>query len=373
MRIGFDAKRAFFNRSGLGNYSRDVIKALVYNFPENEYFLYSPTDKKVKLFIDPEKITVGLPSIAKGKFFGSYWRSFLLSKRLHKDRINIYHGLSNELPNNIRKSGTKSVVTIHDLIFVRHPEWYKPVDRKIYEKKFKYSSRCADKIVAVSQQTKSDLIEYFGIEENKITVIYQGCNEIFMQKVTHEITSEVLKKYGVPDKYILTVGTIEERKNLLQIIKALHQGHINFPLVAVGKPTSYLNEIKRYISKNKVKGITLLHNVPLSDLPALYQNAAMFIYPSVFEGFGIPILEALWSGVPVITSKGGCFSEAGGTSSIYIDPGNPGEIYSAINELLTNSHLCQSIIDDGYKHAHQFTTQDSARQIMELYFTLGNG
>jgi len=373
MRIGFDAKRAFYNHSGLGNYSRDVIKTLVHDFPTHEYHLYSPTIKKAVHFLDSSKVTIGLPTYAKSKLLSSYWRSFLLSDRLKKDKIEIYHGLSNELPANINKSGIKSVVTIHDLIFIRHPEWYKPVDRKIYEKKFKHSSQSADKVIAVSKQTKSDLIEFFGIEEKKVEVVYQGCNDIYLHDATTRKKTEVRLKYELPEKYMLYVGTIEARKNLLQVVKAIHNGNVSFPLIVIGKPTPYLDEIKKYIAINNLKGINILHNIPQSDLPAIYQNASIFIYPSIFEGFGIPILEALWSKVPVITSKGGCFNEVGGNSSKYIDPNNVDEITYSIKELLTDSSLCRTMIENGYRHAQQFTAGKNALDIMNVYTRLING
>lgn len=373
MRIGFDAKRAFYNRSGLGNYSRNVIKALVHDYPEHEYFLYTPKFKNHISFVDSDRYTIGLPTLAKGKIFSSFWRSFLLTKRIKKDRIDIYHGLSNELPANIHKSGAKTVVTIHDLIFIRHPEWYKPIDRKIYERKFRYSSQCADKVIAASEQTKSDLIEYFGISAEKIAVIYQGCNDIFMERASSERISEIKKKYGVPEQYILFVGTIEERKNLLQVIKAMQQANIDFPLVAIGKPTRYLDVIKSFIAQNDMKGVSFLHNVPLADLPAFYQGASLFIYPSRFEGFGIPILEALWSKIPVITSKGGCFSEVGGEFSKYVAPENTSEMANAIKDILTNKRLIEIMINNGFEHAQQFTAAKSARQIMDLYNSLIHG
>lgn len=373
MRIGFDAKRAFYNHSGLGNYSRDVIKTLVHDFPAHEYHLYSPAIKNAVHFLDSSKVTIGLPTFAKSKILSSYWRSFLLSDRLKKDKIEIYHGLSNELPANINKSGVKSIVTIHDLIFIRHPEWYKPIDCKIYEKKFRYSCEVADKIIAVSKQTKSDLVEFFGIEENKIDIVYQGCNDIFMHEATTRKKTEVKLKYNLPENYLLYVGTIEERKNLLQVVRAIHKGNISSPLVIIGKPTSYLAKIKEYIASHNLKGITFLHNIPQADLPAIYQNASVFIYPSIFEGFGIPILEALWSKVPVITSMGGCFNEVGGSSSKYIDPKNVDEISHIISELLDDPSLCQSMIDNGYNHAQQFTAKHNAQYIMNIYTNLVNG
>jgi glycosyltransferase involved in cell wall biosynthesis len=180
MRIGFDAKRAFFNRSGLGNYSRDTIHSLFQHFPGNDFFLYTPSTKNALSWkYDNPNLYICTSSKRIGKIGQAYWRSFLLNKRLQSDGIDLYHGLSNELPYHLEKTGIKSVVTIHDLIFMHHPEWYKPVDRLIYRKKFNHSSRIADRVVTVSRQTQHDLVNFFGIEKRKIEVIYQGCNNAF--------------------------------------------------------------------------------------------------------------------------------------------------------------------------------------------------
>jgi glycosyltransferase involved in cell wall biosynthesis len=367
MRIGFDAKRAYYNRSGLGNYSRDIIKSVLHSFPGNEYFLYTPSIKNPILFLNTESVKVCSPSNSKNKIVNSFWRSFLLKNRLQKDKIDLYHGLSNELPLNIHKSKVKSIVTIHDLIFMRYPQWYNLIDRKIYERKFRYRSQVADRIITVSNQTKSDLINFFGTDEEKIKVIYQGCNESFTKRSGAEEKTLVTLKYNLPEEYLLYVGTIEERKNLLQIIKAIHQHKIDITLVVIGRLTKYLDSIKEYIKKYQLKNIIFLQNVNMEELAAIYQNAALFIYPSIFEGFGIPILEALWSKVPVITSKGGCFEEVGGASSIYIDPLNVDEIANAIVNVLSDKTLSLLMSEKGYLHAQKFSNQVIARQVMELY------
>lgn len=367
MRIGFDAKRAFLNRSGLGNYSRDIIRSLHQNYTANEYFLYTPNLKNSLPVVEGESITISKPPESYGKLRQAYWRSLMLSNQVQKDKLDIYHGLSNELPRNIHKSGAKTVVTIHDLIFMRYPEWYKPLDRAIYKKKFSSSSKTADRVITVSQQTKADLIDFFGIEEKKIKVIYQGCNEVFKNTLNEKHKSEVKTKWELPDEYLLYVGTIEKRKNLLNLIKAIHQQGITIPLVVVGRQTAYMKQVNEYIMDNDLKNILFLKEVSVEDLPGIYQMAKIFIYPSVFEGFGIPILEAMVSGVPVITSKGGCFSEVGGDSSIYIDPSNVEELGTELKKLISDTAQQQKMIAAGLKHATQFSNTTIASQIMELY------
>ena len=264
------------------------------------------------------------------------------------------------------------MVTIHDLIFMRYPEWYRPVDRVIYRNKFRYSSRIANRVIAVSQQTREDLVNFFGIEREKIHVIYQGCNESFAKRLNDTQKRQVRLKWNLPEHYLLYVGTIEKRKNLLNLIRAIHQHGIDMPLVVVGKPTKYMKDIRDYIEIHQLKNVFFLNEIPVEDLPGIYQMASMFIYPSVFEGFGIPILEALVSGIPVITSKNGCFHEVGGNSTLYIDPSDTEELGTELKRLLSDRALQNKMIADGLRHSEQFTNDTIARQVMDLYLDLLN-
>jgi glycosyltransferase involved in cell wall biosynthesis len=372
MRIGFDAKRAFFNRSGLGNYSRDLILALLHYYPENEYCLYTPSLQNSISFLPENNILTVLPPGNPGKLRQAFWRSYSLAERAKKDDLDIFHGLSNELPNAIHRKGIKSVVTIHDLIFMRYPQWYNPFDVVIYKRKFRYGSIRADRIVAISKQTKEDLISFFNIEERKIQVIYQGCNDVFKNRLSEEDKKKVRGKWNLPGEYMLYVGTVEERKNLLNLIKAIHQEGIAIPLVVVGRHTTYAKRVQEYMKNHSLKHIYFLKEVPVTDLPGIYQMAEVFIYPSLFEGFGIPILEALYSGVPVITSKGGCFDEVGGNTSLYVDPLITEEIGAAIKKILADTIMQQKMKEAGYKHAQKFSGEKSAEQLMDIYTNMMN-
>jgi glycosyltransferase involved in cell wall biosynthesis len=269
-------------------------------------------------------------------------------------------------------NAVKTVVSIHDLIFLRYPEFYKPIDRKIYTSKFRHACRDANKIIAISQQTKSDIMEFFGTAENKIDVIYQACNEGFHSLATSSERIALKEKYGLPENYLLYVGTIEKRKNLLNLLQAIHLGKIDVPLVIVGKPTNYLKPVQDYIRTNRIENIYFLSGVPNEDLPGIYQMSTLFVYPSVFEGFGIPILEALYSKTPVITSIGSCFSEAGGKYSIYIDPTNPEEMANAITRVLSDTNLQSTMVEEGYKHALSFDHSTIASRLMNMYKQLVN-
>jgi len=373
MRIGFDAKRAFLNNTGLGNYSRDTIRVLSHFYTTNKYFLYTTKNNKnpkLSFLKDSKNTYIRTPESLLNKALKAYWRSKSIVKDLFNNKIDIYHGLSHEIPLGIEKTSIKTVVTIHDLIFIRYPHLFKTIDRKIYYKKFKSACERANKIIAVSEQTKKDIIAFFDIPKNKITVVYQGCNKIFQNTVTDSIKREALSKYNIPNKYLLYVGAIEERKNLLTILKTLK----DLPkqrLVIIGNGKSYKVKCLRFISKNNLSDrVMFLSDLSLEEMAVLYQSAQVMIYPSIFEGFGIPILESLFSKTPVITSKGGCFSEAGGSNSKYINPLSVSEMKEAILEIQDSTELQNTMREKGFKYAQKFTDDKIAKNLMTVYNTL---
>jgi glycosyltransferase involved in cell wall biosynthesis len=238
----------------------------------------------------------------------------------------------------------------------------------IYRFKFRLACRNADKIIAVSECTKRDIVSFFRIPEEKITVIYQGCHPIFRQKVTDEKKSEIADKYRLPSRFILSVGSVEARKNLLLAVKALKNIPEDIHLVAVGKSTLYQSEVEQYAEKAGLQSrVHILNNVSFEDLPTLYQSADVFVFPSFFEGFGIPIIEALSSEIPVIAATGSCLEEAGGPGSVYVNPNDDAELSERIMEILTNQELANKMIETGKKYVKRFSEKTIAVEIMNVY------
>jgi glycosyltransferase involved in cell wall biosynthesis len=179
----------------------------------------------------------------------------------------------------------------------------------------------ADKIIAISEQTKRDIIEFLKVPESKIEVIYQGCHKAFKEQQSPELIQQTKEKYQLPERFILNVGTIEDRKNLLNVVKAISGTEI--PLVVVGRKTKYYQKIETFLKKNKMeKQVLFLEGVSMDELAVIYKLADIFVYPSFFEGFGIPVIEALFSKTVVVTSNTSCLPEAGGKDSVYINPDN---------------------------------------------------
>lgn len=371
MRIGFDAKRLFNNFTGLGNYSRFLVKALVEHFPDHHYTLYSPkvkahTDTK-EFRVNPKLIVRTPPRWVKGSGFGSFWRSINLGNIAFREGVDILHGLSNELPVT-KPKGLKTVVTVHDLIFIRFPELYKKIDVAIYKKKLERACTSADKIIAISEQTSRDLHEFMQVDKNRIKVIYQGCNAIFKQAVEERGKQKVREKYKLPVRYILNVGTLEPRKNALLLLQALTKLPTDVSLVLIGKQTGYQKVLDQFINENSLAPrVHFIHELDFTDLPAIYQQAEVFVYPSRFEGFGIPIIEAIHSRVPVIAATGSCLEEAGGPDGIYVNPDDADSLAKEINKLMSDSAYKENKIVKGLSHVQQFDPAQIAAQVFAVY------
>ncbi|MCK4858010.1 MAG: glycosyltransferase family 4 protein [candidate division Zixibacteria bacterium] len=375
MRIGFDAKRAICNLTGLGNYSRGLIRSLVAAYPENEYFLYTPSAKENSRlnFLNDTNARIMLPRSWWGRRLSSFWRTFGLTRQLQQDNIDLFHGLSHELPYRIDKVGIKSVVTIHDLIFLRYPRLYTFADRRVYLKKIRHSCRIADSIVAVSKQTRRDLIDFLSIKPERIQVIYQSCDPIFYHSASTEQKAACRKRYHLPTQYILSVGTIEERKNLLLLIKAIEllKSKLDLFLIVIGRATAYKDQVTAHIQKAGLADrVLFLEDVSFPDFPAIYQMASSFVYPSRFEGFGIPIVEALFSKVPVIATRGSCLEESGGPESVYVSPDSADELAQKLELTLTDSILRTKITATGYSYAQRFREEIVAGNVMAHYVEL---
>ena len=362
--IGFDAKRIVRNGTGLGSYGRTLVNDLA-KYPLT-LRLYAPDEGRDDLrnqIVQSEHISFHIPHST----FHPFWRSYGMVKDLKRDGVQLFHGLSGELPIGIRKSGIKSVVTIHDLIFLRHPEFYNPIDVKLYTWKFRQTLREADHIIAISECTKRDILEYGGqdVSEDKITLVYQSCSPRFdisrPPAPSHPLTPET-------KRYILSVGSIEARKNTLLAVKALPYLPSDVSLVLVGRHTKYTDTILAYAKEHQLEHrVKVMHGVPDTDLPALYAGAEAFVYPSVYEGFGIPIIEAISCGLPVVACTGSCLEEAGGPDSFYVAPDDFLGMADAIRHSLKGADGREERIKRSMDYIQRFNGNDVAGQVYELY------
>lgn len=375
MKIGYDAKRIVRNGTGLGNYGRTLVNDLA-KHEGIDLHLYAPDEGRADLR------TQVLPGVnwhfARSKP-GLYsrqtpglWRTWGIVKDLRRDGIQLYHGLSGELPIGIRKSGIRSVVTIHDLIFLRHPEYYHWIDTKIYTWKFRQTLREADHIIAISQCTRRDIIELGHVDPARISLIYQSCAPRFTQGGRNDVQSDCTSFLSpCVKRYILSVGSIEERKNVLLAVKALHWLPEDVGLIVVGRPTKYTDVVRRYIEDNGLTPrVSILHGITDEELPALYAGAEAFVYPSRYEGFGIPIIEAINCGLPVVACTGSCLEEAGGPDSLYVDPDDAEAMAAAIRRVLRGANGREQRIVKSQEYIRRFEGRDVASQVIDLYRSL---
>ena len=370
--IGFDAKRIVRNATGLGNYSRTLVNDLAAVVPDDwRLKLYTPDAGREVLqsqIVESEQVQFVYPEHRPLKIQRSLWRIGPIVSDLKRDGVKLYHGLTGELPKGISAAGIRSVVTIHDLIFLRHPEYYNRLDVKIYDWKFRMACREADRIIAISERTKQDIMELGGVSEDRIDVIYQSCSPRFQATTTPQQQDEVRDRYQLPRRFVFSVGSIEERKNILLAVRALHHLPEDIHLVAVGRQTNYSQKtLKEAAGSGLEQRVHFLHNVPDSDLQVLYQLAEVFVYPSRYEGFGIPIIEAIRSGLPVVAATGSCLEEAGGPDCLYVSPDDAEALAASILKLLKGRPERERRIQHSREYVRRFEGNDVASQILDVY------
>lgn len=370
MIIGYDGKRAINNMTGLGNYSRLVIESVALTFPASKLLVYTPKlseNPRLAEIRSLHNVEFRLPP-PQG-FQGSLWRTFGMTNNLRADKVEIFHGLSNELPLNIKSSGIPSVVTIHDVIYRRRPQCYNAVDRILYD--FKYGRSChnATRIIAVSQRTKDDIVEIYGVSPEKIDVVYQGCDDSFKTVMPPDKLESIRRRLLLPQRYVLQVGTIEERKNLELTVRAMSSVPKDVKLLIVGRDRKgYLAKVKGIAKELGILSrLDIRHDITFADLPAVCQMAEVVAYPSFYEGFGIPVLEGLESRRPVIAATGSCLEEAGGEAAFYVHPDDPRAMGDIICGLLDGSISSADRIEKGLRHAARFNTSEMADRLMSIY------
>ena len=362
--IGLDAKRIVRNGTGLGSYGRTLVNDLAARADGDLLRLYAPDEgrddlrRQVKITPDVRFCYPKGKLSALGK---ALWRSRGIVSDLVADGVDVFHGLSGELPTGLRCAGIKSVVTIHDLIFLRHPEWYNWIDTKIYAWKFRQTLREADRIIAISERTRQDIMELGGIGDDRIRLVYQSYAPRFAALPAGQALEAVRARYQLPERFVLNVGTIERRKNVKLAVEALALLPQDIHLVVVGRQTPYVKELP------ETPRVHLLSGVSDEELAAIYAMAEAFVYPSRYEGFGIPIIEAIAAGLPVVACTGSCLEEAGGPDSLYVDPDDVQGLAAALSAVLRGTEGREQRISRSQQYIARFRGTDVAGQVRAIY------
>lgn len=371
MTIGYDAKRLFTNYTGLGNYSRTLLRNLAQFYPKDQYTLYTPrinASEETNFFLDNPAYQIIQPQGG----IKSLWRSHGMAGRFAADGLDLFHGLSHEIPLRAKRSGVKTVVTIHDLVFKEYPETYAFWDRQIYDFKFKYSCQEADHVIAISEHTKRDIVKYYGIAPEKVSVVYQSIAPLFFEASDPENDARVIGKLNLPSEFLLYVGSVQERKCLDLIIQAyeLLGAEERLPLIVVGSGSAYEQKVMQHVADAGLtdKVIRLSGLGDNRDLKSLYGLATALVYPSKYEGFGLPVAEALLSKTPAITTTASSLPEAGGPDSLYVTPDDAEGMAEAIRRVVSDATLRKTMIEKGdqYARAH-FGAEVTTHAMMEVY------
>ena len=370
MVIGYDAKRAFCNRTGLGNYSRGVVAGVLRSAHAKgmRAVLYTPHAEPsfASYFDDVPQAQVRQPQ-GLWRCMPGIWRTLAPAQHVCKDGVQLYHGLSHELPL-ILPTGVRRVVTMHDLIVRRYPHYFSLFDRIVHRLKQRHACRVADVVVAISEQTKRDLIDFMHVPEEKIHVVYQSCEPQFWQPVGDAQVSAVREKYGLPERYVVCVGTVEERKNQLCAIEAMKQLPDDIALVIVGRPRGAYG--RQVVAAADGKRVRILTGASFADFPALYAGALASVYMSRFEGFGIPVLESICCDCPVVTSNVSSMPEAGGDAALYAAPDDADAVAAHLIHLASDAAFRQQCIKKGRAWRTRFSPEVVAQQMLDLYRSL---
>lgn len=352
MRIGFDAKRFYHNSTGLGNYSRSLIDGLRRFAPELDLRLYD----------------------LKGAN-----RAFSMAGMARRDNCDIFHGLSNSLPFDIRLKGAtsnrmKSIVTIHDVCWRTFPRMYHLADIFIHDFKCRFAVKNADCIIAISESTKNDIVYHYGIDPEKIKVIYQSVDAIYFEPIDKTVARTLLAERFplLARDFILCVGSINARKNLLNALKAMAAlAPENRPqLVICGKgDKEYTSLCMGYADRNlRPTDVLWLDNADNQTLKLLYGAALAMLYPSFYEGFGLPVVEALLQSTPVITSNCSSLPEAAGPGALLVDPDKPEQITDSILRLCESPALRAELSTDGYRYCiSNFAPENAVKKYLAVY------
>ena len=375
MNIGIDASRAFEKeRTGIEEYSYQLIKNLaMMDLKSHQIFLYA----RKNLVIDFD-----LPDNFKLKIISpnKFWTQIGLASEMLRNKIDVLFVPAYAVPQ-IHPSET--VVTIHGLEYKYFPECYSLKERMILEINTKLSIKLASKIIVPSENTKKDLIKFYGVEEGKINVVYHGVNSNwskgFSPKVKQNNLVQIRAEALTPkiEFNVLFLGRLEKRKNIVNLVKAFelfknqlrrrHSGMSPSQLILVGKAGFGFEEIKTTIQESQFKkDIILKDYISESEKEELYQNADLFILPSFYEGFGLPVLEAMSYGVPVVCSNTSSLPEVAGGAALLIDPNNIQEISEAMSKVFSNSDLKNKMIEKGFENIRRFSWEKCVRETMEV-------
>jgi glycosyltransferase involved in cell wall biosynthesis len=399
MRIGIDYTSAVCQGAGIGRYTRELVNALLACDPADEFRLFAAASAgrrgKGEPLLVPAAINAGLRLLPiSDRRMATIWHRLRLPipVELFTGQVDVFHSPDFTLPPVWR---ARTLLTIHDLSFVTHPETVHPLVLRYLNAAVPRSVRRADHVIAVSEHTRRDLVHWLGIGEEHVSVIYHGVNPAFRRVADGERLAAVRARYGLPERFILHVGTLQPRKNLPRLIEAYaaligagdglgwppprpspaRQGRVGagatgeLPVLVLAGGKGWLeDEIYASVKHLGLEGyVRFLGFVDDADLPALYSLAELFVFPTLYEGFGLPVLEAMACGTPVVCSDASSLPEVTGEAALLVAPTDVSGLTAAMRRALTDADLRARLFAAGLARARQFTWEDAARRTVALY------
>lgn len=372
MNIAIDGTIIREEITGTGFYITNLINGLVKIDNLNSYYIFGDEENlKRYINIEDKKNFKIIHKRFKNRILRVLWEYFILPFELKKLKIIILHSPNYITP--LFKFGFKIILTIHDLTFLLFPEKYTITKRLLFNKMIRIFIKMADKIIAVSENTKKDILNFYNVPGNKVVVTYESYPDYYNYFIDKDKAKEVSKKYGIGANFILYVGMIEPRKNILSLLKAFVElgKELDLDLVIVGKKGWYYKEIEQYIIN--IENLKLRNNiiftgyVPEQELKYFYKSAFMFVYPSLYEGFGLPPLQAMACGTPVITSNVSSLPEVVGDAAIKINPDSLDDLVKSIKLVYNDQDFRNLLIKKGLERAELFDLEIIAQNTLSIY------
>jgi glycosyltransferase involved in cell wall biosynthesis len=361
--------------TGIGKYTEYLYEHIWAIDTDNEYVFFSNRPSPKLKERGKDRVTFrSAPSPLANKYVRVGWENFVLPIHLFMDTVHLVHCVNYSLPVTI-PSRIKKVVTVHDLIWLKFPDYFPKDTVYAAKKRFQHACICADVIIAVSENTKKDILEASECKEEKLTVIHQGIDIKRFNKVQRDtpLAQTVRQKYRLPDHFILWVGAYRKHKNVERLCKAVAEAkkRCNLPhkLVLCG-PNLLFEEAVRALLKVHENDLVVIGPVSDEELPVLYSMADIFAFPSLYEGFGLPVLEAMSLGVPVITSNVSSLPEVASDAAIFVNPLDVEEIQHALIKVISDDALRQALVLKGVERAKGFSWENTARKTLDVFAKL---
>ncbi|MHB8168722.1 MAG: glycosyltransferase family 4 protein [Thermoleophilia bacterium] len=373
MRIGIDA-RLLIHRRGMGNFVYNLLMELAKLPGDEQYILYVDDRRAAEHAPRDSRFVVKLLS---PKLY-PLWEQISLPLAIKRDRLDALHCPANTAPLCLPKH-LKLVLTIHDVMFLlpktflpQSPSLYQRIGRMYYRLVAPQAAKKATCIMTVSKHSMRDIADKLNIPNEKIRVIYESGNVQCCRLPDSSSVVDVKQRYAIDGQFILALGALDPRKNTLGVLRSFTHLKKLTPLpirlVVAGLSREAKNQFQTFVSEMSLDGqVILLGFITEQDLVALYHGADVFLYPSLYEGFGMPVLEAMVCGTPVITTSAGSIPEVAGDATLFVDPKNPEEIAHAILQIISDTELRNRMIGKGLEQAKQFSWAKTAKQMLEIY------